>query len=150
MKERWDANTNRLGESRVGDEGSRGSDGRSMKQIFQDIVSHVSDIIRSEVRLAQAEVRQDVTRYARASSIVAAAGVLSLFALGFILLSAVYALGGVIPSWLAALIVGAVVGIVAAILYVTGRKKLAQASLRPDKTIQTLEDNVTWFKRRTK
>jgi hypothetical protein len=121
-----------------------------MKQIFQDIVSHVSDIIRSEVRLAQAEVTQDVTQYARASSFVAAAGVLALFALGFILLGAVYALGGVMPSWLAALLVGAAVGIVAAILYVTGRKKLAQASLRPDKTIQTLEDNVTWFKRQTK
>jgi len=121
-----------------------------MRQILQDIVNHVNDIIRSEVRLATTEVRQDVTHVAKAGTWIGVAGVLSLYAVGFVFLSAVYALQGVMPSWLAALVVGVGVGIVAAALYFTGRKKLAQASLRPDKTIQTLEDNVTWFKRQTK
>ena len=141
MKDRRDLNTTGFNESR---------DGRSIKQILQDIVNHVSDIIRSEVRLAKTEVRQDATHYATAGTWVGAAGVLALFAIGFVLLSAVYALQDVMPPWLAALLVGVTVGIVAAILYATGRKKLARASLRPDKTIQTSEDNVTWFKRQTK
>ena len=126
------------------------SDGRSIKQILQDIVNHVSDIIRSEVRLAKTEVQQDATHFAKAGRWIAVAAVLVFYAVGFVLLSAVYGLQGVMPSWLAALVVGVAVGIVAAALYFTGRKKLAQASLRPDKTIQTLEDNVTWFKRQTK
>jgi hypothetical protein len=139
MKDRSDINTNRFS-----------SDGRSIKQIVQDIVNHVSDIIRSEVRLAKAEVRQDVAHYARAIAFIGAAGVLAFYAVGFVLLGAVYGLQDVVPTWLAALLVGTAVGIVAAILFLTGRKKLAQASLRPDKTIQSLEDNVTWFKRQTK
>ena len=134
MKDRSDVNT----------------DGRSIKQIVQDIVNHVSDIIRSEVRLAKAEVRQDLAHYAKAIAFIGIAGVLAFYALGFVLLGAVYGLQDVVPSWLAALLVGAAVGITAAILFLTGRKKLAQASLRPDKTIQSLEDNVTWFKRQTK
>jgi len=126
------------------------SDGRSIGQILQDIVNHVSDIIRSEIRLAKVEVRQDATHFAKAGTWIGVAGILAFYAVGFVLLSAVYGLQGVMPSWLAALIVGVAVGIVAITLYLTGRKKLAQASLRPDKTIQTLEDNVTWFKRQTK
>jgi len=126
------------------------SDGRSIKQILQDIVNHVSDIIRSEVRLAKTEVQQDATHFAKAGRWIAVAAVLVFYAVGFVLLSAVYGLQGVMPSWLAALTVGVAVGMVAVTLYLTGRKKLARASLRPDKTIQTLEDNVTWFKRQTK
>jgi uncharacterized membrane protein YqjE len=149
MKERPDINTNRFSNSRVDGAGTTPSDGRSLKQILQDIVSHASDIIRSEVRLAQTEVRQDVTRYVKASSIVGIAGALALYAVGFLLLSAVYALQSVMSPWLAALLVAMGVGIAAAILYLIGRKKLTQASLRPDKTIQTLEENIKWFKRQT-
>jgi hypothetical protein len=126
------------------------SDGRSITQILQDIVNHLSDIIRSEVRLAKTEVKQDATHFAKAGRWIGAAGVLALYAVGFVLLSAVYGLQGVMPPWLAALLVGVAVGMVAVTLYLTGRKKLAQANLRPNKTIQTLEDNVTWFKRQTK
>ena len=135
---------------RVRDEGATRSGDRSIRQILQDIVNHVSDIIRSEVRLAKTEVRQDVAHFGKAGTWIGAAGVSALYAVGFILLSVVYALQEVMPSWLAALLVGVAVGIVAAILYLKGRKTLAQASLRPDKTIQTLEDNVTWFKKQTR
>src|SRR5262245_59915574 len=150
MKDKRDPSTAGFNESRIRDEATTRSDGRSIKQILQDIVNHVSDIVRSQVRLAKTEVRQDVTHYAKTSAFIGAAGSLALYAVGFFLLSAVYALQGVMPPWLAALVVGVAVGIVAAILYLTGRKKLTQASLRPDKTTQTLEDNVTWFKKQTK
>jgi hypothetical protein len=145
MKERRDINTNRF----YG-EGTSPSDGRSLKQILQDMLNHVSGIIRSEVRLAQTEVRQDVTHYAKAGSFVGIAGALAFYAVGFLLLSAVYALQSVMSPWLAAFLVAMAVGIAAAILYVIGRKKLTQASLRPEKTIQSLEENVKWFKRQTK
>ena len=148
MTDRTDRSS-RFSESRYRGEDTR-SDGRSIRQIFQDIANHVSDIIRSEVRLATTEVRQDVAQYGRAGAFIGIAAVLAFYAVGLIFLSAVYALQDVVASWLAALLVAVAVGIAAAILYVTGRKKMAQASLRPDQTIQTLEDNVTWFKRQTK
>jgi len=46
--------------------------------------------------------------------------------------------------------VGVGVGLVAVVLLLIGRKRMSVASLRPDKTIQTLEDNVTWLKTQTK
>ena len=149
MKEKQDTNAIRFNAARV-DESATQSDGRSFKQILQDIVNHISDIIRSEVRLAQTEVRQDVTHYVKAGSFVGIAAALAFYAVGFLLLSAVYALQNVMSAWLAALLVAVGVGIAAAILYLIGRKRLTQASLRPEKTIQSLEENVQWFKRQTK
>jgi len=150
MKDKRDPSTTSFNESRFHDEGTTRSDDRSIREILHDIVNHIGDVIHSEVRLATTEVRQDLTHYAKTSAFIGVAGVLTLYAVGFVLLSAVYALQGVMPSWLAALLVGVAVGMMAVTLYLIGRKKLAQVSLRPDKTIQTLEDNVTWFKRQTK
>jgi len=73
-----------------------------------------------------------------------------LYALGFVLLSAVYALGTGIPLWLSALIVGAGIGITAAIFLQVGRNRMKQANLKPDQTIRSLQENVTWLKNRTK
>jgi Putative Actinobacterial Holin-X, holin superfamily III len=47
------------------------------------------------------------------------------------------------------LIVGGVVAILAAIFFVIGQKKVKLGSLRPDKTIQSLQENVTWLKKQT-
>jgi uncharacterized membrane protein YqjE len=126
------------------------SDSRSIKQIVQDIVNHVSDIIRSEVRLAKTEVSQDLTDYANAGTFIGVAALLAFYAVGFVLLSAVYALQTVVSPWLAAVIVGVSVGIIAAALFMAGRNKMREARLRPHKTVQTLGDNVTWFKRQTR
>src|SRR5215468_12426742 len=116
MKERQDAYTNTAHESRVGGEENT-RDGRSIKQLLQDIVNHVSDIMRSEVQLARTEVRQDLMHYGKASTLIGIAGVLLLYAVGFLLLSAVYVLQAVLDPWLAAIVVGIAVGIGAALLY---------------------------------
>ena len=48
----------------------------------------------------------------------------------------------------AALVVGMSVGIVAAILFVTGRKKVKLLILTPQETIQTLKEDVAWIRNR--
>jgi len=127
-----------------------GSDGRSIKQILHDIVNHVSDIIRSEVRLAKTEVRQDLSHYKNAGIFLGVAALLGFYAVGLLLLGAVYALATVVAAWLAAIIVGVSAGIIAGVLFMTGRNRMMQTRSRPHKTVQTLEDNVTWFKRQTR
>jgi len=65
---------------------------RSLADVFQDIVANVQDIVRSELRLASVEIRQELVKAARAGKVAAAGGVLALFALAFLLLAAVYGL----------------------------------------------------------
>jgi hypothetical protein len=121
---------------------------RPISRIIEDILRHVGEIIRSEIRLVQTEIRQDFRDVKKAGSYLLAAGVAGMFALGFLLLAAVYGLSLVMPPWLAAIVVGAVLGIVGMALLSKGRSMLKAASMTPDRTIQSLEDNLRWFKKR--
>jgi len=123
------------------------TDSRPFSRIFQEIVNHLSEIVRSEVRLARTEVRQDLTQLTRSSMVLIIGGAFAMFAVGFLLLGVVYALETRMAPWLSAVIVGTGVGILAVIFLQVGRMKVRQASLRPDKTIQSLRENVTWMKK---
>jgi hypothetical protein len=123
------------------------STGRPISRIIEDILRHVGEIIQSEVRLAKTEIRQDLAEVKHAGTFIVAAGVAGMFALGFLLLAAVYGLSTIMPPWLAAIAVGVVLGLVGTGLLVKGLHMLKLTSMTPDRTIQSLEDNVKWFKK---
>jgi len=125
------------------------SDDRTFSRILQGIVNHLTEIIRSELRLAQTELRRDLTQVVRASVFIVVGALAALYALGFILLAAVYGLATVMDPWLSAVIVGVAVAIVAVIFLQIGRSRLKRASLKPDETIQSLRENITWMKKQT-
>ena len=124
--------------------------GGSFSQILQEIVNHVTEIMRSEVRLLRAEVHQDLTQVAKASVFFVIGAVLAFYGLGFVLLGLVYALGSRMPLWLSAVIVGVGAAGIASVFLGIGRTKMKQANLKPDKTIGSLQENVTWMKKQTR
>lgn len=144
MKER--SNINREKSDVFGSASSK-SDDRPFFQIVQEILAHLTEIIRSEVQLARTEVRADIAQVARAGAFVAVGAVFGLYALGFVLLSVVHALETRLSPGLSALIVGIGVGVIAAIFLSVGRSKMKRADLKPDKTIRSLQENITWMKK---
>lgn len=118
--------------------------GRSLADVLQDIVGNIQEISRSEFRLAKAEIREEAAKATRSSIPLAIGLVLSLYALGFILLAAVNGLSVVVDPWLAALIVGVAVLVVALALISVGRKRLKEVKVVPQKTIGTVKENVQW------
>jgi membrane protein len=123
---------------------------RSVSDVLQDIIGNLQQIVRDEFRLAKVEVEDKAHRAARPASILAAGAVLGLYGLGFLLLAAVYGLSLVIAPWLAALLVGAVLAIVAAILVSSGRTRLNEIDPVPEKTVQSMKENVQWTKEQIK
>ena len=121
---------------------------RPISRIVEDILRHVGEIIRSEIRLAQTEMKQDFQEVKHAGTYLITASVAGMFALGFLLLAAVYGLSTIMPPWLAAISVGVVLGIVGCVLLTKGLHLMKATSMTPDRTIQSLEDNVKWFKKR--
>ena len=59
-----------------------------------------------------------------------AAGIAGLLALGSLTAFFILALDGVMPNWLAALIVAAAYGVIAAVLYMTGKQRVEEADPR--------------------
>jgi uncharacterized membrane protein YqjE len=123
---------------------------RSVPELLQAIVGNLQEIIRSEFRLAKTELKEEAAKVAKPAATLGAGLVLGLYGLGFLLLASVYALSTIMPAWLAALLVGMVLAVVAAAMVTSSSKKFKRVDPTPDKTIQTLEENVQWVKHPTK
>jgi uncharacterized membrane protein YqjE len=126
------------------------SGGASIAGLLQDIVSNIQGIIRSEIRLAKAEVREDASTIGKGAGMLVAGAVLAIYAVGILLLCAVYALSGAIPSWAAALIVGLVVAAIAGVLVGIGLGRVKSVNPAPDQTIHSIKEDVQWVKQQTR
>jgi len=122
------------------------SNGRTMSEVLQDIVANIQEIVRSEFRLAKVEIHEETTKAVRSSIPLVIGVLLSLYALGFILLAVVHALSMVVDAWLATLIVGAGVLVISMILVSVGRNRFKQVKVVPEKTVVTVKENVQWAK----
>jgi|KBSMisStaDraftv2_1062788.scaffolds.fasta_scaffold1199463_2 protein-S-isoprenylcysteine O-methyltransferase Ste14 len=123
---------------------------RSFSDVLDSIVGNVQTIIRSEIQLAKTEVKEETTKAARATGILAAGSLLGVYAGGFLLLTVVRALENVTAPWLASLIVAVLVGVAALIAINAGRTRMKHVHPAPDKTIKTVKENVEWVKDQTK
>jgi uncharacterized membrane protein YqjE len=123
---------------------------RSVPEVLQDIVSNLQEIIRSEFRLAKTELKEEAARAAKPAATFGFGLVAGFYGIGFLLVAAVYGLSMVMAGWLAALLVGAVLTIVAIALTSSSGKELKSVNAIPDKTVQSLEENVQWAKRQIK
>jgi len=120
--------------------------GKSLGDILREIANNVGEIIRSEVQLAKTELSERLVKMARPATTIAIGAVLSVYALGFLLLTIMFALAIVMPNWLAALIVFCVVGIFGALMVAAGAQGLRQVNLVPERTVATVRENVQWAK----
>jgi uncharacterized membrane protein YqjE len=115
---------------------------RPVSELVQDIVANIQQIIRSEVLLAKAELKEEALKASKAARLVAVGGVAALYGLGFLLLFCVYALTTAFPAWASALIVGVGLAIIAAVFLRIGIRRLRQVSPVPPKTVETVKENM--------
>lgn len=125
------------------------NDERSVSDVLQDIFGNVQDIVRSEVRLARAEIKSEAEKTARAAKSLIAGAILGFYAGGLLLMAGVYGLSMVLAPWLAALVVGAFVAVAAVSLISVGRERLRLVK-KPEKTIRTMKEDVQWLKDQTR
>ena len=124
--------------------------GRSVPEVLQDIVGNIEEIIRSEFRLAKAEIKQEASQAAPPLKMIVVGTAIGFYALGFLIFTLVMGLATVVATWLAALIVGAVLGLIALVLITTASKHLKQVNKVPERTLETLKENVQWTKNQIK
>jgi len=132
----------------LGDYALQGGRERPMAEVFRDIIGNVQEMVRSEVRLAKVEIRDEASKTARAGAMLAAGAVLAMIAGVFLLVCLAQLLDLIMPDWAAALVVALALGIPAAILISKGRDRLHVPV--PGKTIENVKENVEWMKNQTK
>lgn len=127
-----------------------GQNGRSVPEVLQDIVGNIQEIIRSEFSLAKIEIKQEAAQAKGPVMMWLIGGTLGLYALGVLLITAVFGMATVMPIWIAALIVGAVLSVVSITLLSTAANRLKQVHKVPERTIESLKENVQWAKEQIK
>jgi uncharacterized membrane protein YqjE len=124
--------------------------GRSVPEVLQDIFGNIEEIIRSEFRLAKAEVKEEASQAAPPLKMMVVGAGIGFYALGFLIFTLVMGLATMVATWLAALIVGGVLGLIALVLITTASKRLKQVNKVPERTIETMKENVQWAKNQIK
>jgi len=121
---------------------------RSVAEVLKDIFGNVQEMIRSEIRLARAEMREEAGKTANSAKLLGIGAGLGFFAAAFALVTITLLLALVIPAWAAALVMTLVLGIPAAALISKGKAQLTIPT--PQKTIGNVKENVEWMKNQTK
>ncbi len=119
---------------------------RSLGDLFSELATETSTLVRQEVALAQTELTQKATSVGKNVGFLVVGGAVGYAALLAILAAAIIGLTYFVPAWAAALIVGVVVGIVAFLLISSALKALKETSLTPNQTVETLKEDAEWLK----
>jgi uncharacterized membrane protein YqjE len=123
---------------------------RSFSELFQSIVGNVQEIVRAEVRLAKAELRAEALKAKASGAILGAGAMTAIFAAFFVLFAGYHALALVLPAWAAALVTGITLAVVAGIALAAGMKRLRQVHPAPERTVESIKENVEWAKQQVK
>ena len=127
---------------------TQASDRQSAIGLLRRLIDEFATLFRKEIALAKAEVAQGFTQV-KAGAISMASGGAVLFAGVLVLLAAaVLGLSNVMPDWLAALIVGAVVSIIGLVMINSGKNKLDPSVLKPERTQHALQQDKQMVERR--
>jgi hypothetical protein len=89
-----------------------------------EVAEHARTLVRLEGELAALEVRRKIAALGAGVALLVAGGVLALFALGFLLATLAAALATVLATWLALLVVGGGLTLVAVLLLAIGVSQL--------------------------
>ncbi len=109
-------------------------DSPSIGELLSNISTDISTLMRQEVELAKAELRQSATRAGKGGALVGGAAVFAHLALVFLAIAAWWALGDSIGHGWSALVVMAVLVVIAAVLAVVGRGQLKSVTGLPKTT----------------
>lgn len=124
-------------------------EGRSVGDLLGNVTSDVSRLMRQEVALAKAEIKEEAAKAGKASGLLGGAGAVGYLVLVFLSLALMFTLDNVMGIGWAALLTAVILGVIAAVLFVIGRNKFKQVNPKPEQTVETLKEDVQWAKNRS-
>src|SRR5947208_8978290 len=101
-----------------------GIENQSIAEVFRNVLRDVQELLRAEVRLAKAEVSEQVDRAKSAGGLMGGAAVAGLLAGMSFVATCIAALAMVMPVWAAAGIMTLLLGAAGFVLFTSGKSNL--------------------------
>jgi len=100
----------------------------STGELVKQLSEQVSALVRNELKMARLEMTRKGRFAGLGLGMYGASGLVALYAIACLLAAAIIAIAGEIRPWLAALIVGLVLGVVSAVAALMGRRRMRRAT----------------------
>ena len=123
----------------------------SMAQLISGIVGDAQDLVRKEIALARQEVREELDAAKSAGIKLGVAG--AVLAVGglLVVLAVAQGIADLLdwPAWAGYALVGVVLAIAGGILFSAAQRQIKNINPVPERTLETMKENVEWIKDRT-
>ncbi|MEX0161295.1 MULTISPECIES: phage holin family protein [unclassified Microbacterium] len=111
----------------------------SLGDLLGEVTRDISTLMRQEVTLAKAELKDSAAKSAKGAGLMGAAGYGALMVVFFLSVALWWALGTLIGGGWSGVVVAVIWAIIAAILFVVGRGQFSQVEGAPQ-TVDTLKE----------
>jgi len=118
-------------------------------ELIQGIIGDVQEIVRSEVRLAKTEAKEEAGKAGSAAGLFGGAGVFALFGLALFEGMGVVLWAMLMPLWIAFAVMAVISLAVAGICFAAGKERWRKVHPLPN-TVNTLKEDLEWAKNQTR
>ncbi len=118
----------------------------SLGDLLGEVSRDISTLMRQEVTLAKAELKESATKSAKGAGLMGGAGYGALMAVFFLSVALWWALGTLMGGGWAAVVVALLWAIIALILFLVGKSQFKQVEGAPQ-TVETLKEIPETLKR---
>ena len=115
---------------------------RPIGELLSDVTSQLQQLVRKEIELGRAEIKQEVDKAVKGVTAFAVAAVVGLLAAIALVFAAAWGLSELVPEGVAFLIVGVLLLAVAGALAAAGKKKVSDVNPVPERTVETVKEDV--------
>jgi hypothetical protein len=111
----------------------------SVGELLSAVTTDISALMRQEVELAKAEIKTEVSKVGKGAGMLGGAGFAGYMVALFMSIALWWGLANAMDEAWAALIVAGIWGLVAGVLFATGRSTLRRVSPTPERTVETVK-----------
>jgi len=133
--------------SRVEPQTSGGGSQAPIGELLTGILNDAQTLIKQQAAMLRAEIREDIRRTGDVARYMSAGAALAAMGALFFLVSLVHLLHYLVPTipmWGCWAIFGGLFLVAGAVAFYAGKRILDSYNPLPDKTLNALEENLTW------
>lgn len=121
----------------------------SLGELLTELANQSAGLVRDEVALAKQELSEKVSVLRSSFVMIGAGAAVGLVASLALTAAVIIGLAEAVGAWQAAALVGVALAVLARALTLVGVGRLKSNSLKPERTIETLEEDKEWLKKLT-
>lgn len=118
----------------------------SLAELFSELGNKSSALIRDEIELAKQELSEKIASFRSGAILLIIAAGIGALAVLTLTAAAVVALTPYVGLLYSTLIIGGVFLVIGAIVASVGMGRIKKTSLKPEQTIETLQEDKEWLK----